>query len=291
MSKTISKEKELKIEELLNEGLNATEISRIVHVAIDTVVKRANKLGISLTYKRYKYNRLQDFPNDLKQLIIGSLLGDGCFCKVGKQVFHYSLSIAHSIEQLSYLQFKYSILNKHNLCSNFALRHYQDDRFKDKNYTECRLKTRVCPVFTEIRNMCYLDGKKQINLDFIEDIDALGLAIWYMDDGYVTNNSCILSSCSFKKEDQEKLAGFLLGKFNLHFTTGNNDNSMYLRVEDFEKFKSLIEPYILDIFQYKLIPYNKRVLGKREELLETPEVDNQQPSTPLTKCEGSTTNS
>lgn len=36
-----------------------------------------------------------------------------------------------------------------------------------------------------------------------------------------------------------------------------------------------------------------RIIGviKREELLETPEVDNQQPSAPLTKCEGSETNS
>jgi hypothetical protein len=291
MSNTISKEKELKIEELLNEGLSTIEISKQVHVAIDTVVRRAKKLGISLTYKRYKYSKLKDFPNDLKQLVIGSLLGDGCFCKAGNQVFHHSLVIVHSIEQLPYLQFKYSILNKHDLCSNYAIRHYQDDRFKNRNYTECKLRTRVCPVFTEMRNKCYLDGKKQINLDFIEDIDALGLAIWYMDDGYVTNNSCILSTCSFKKEDQEKLAGFLLGKFNLHFTTGKNDNSMYLKAEDFKKFKSLIEPYILDIFHYKLVPYNSRVLDKREELLETPEVDNQQPSTPLTKCEGSTTNS
>ena len=36
-----------------------------------------------------------------------------------------------------------------------------------------------------------------------------------------------------------------------------------------------------------------RIAGvvKRGELLENPEVDNQQPSTPLTKCEGSETNS
>lgn len=38
---------------------------------------------------------------------------------------------------------------------------------------------------------------------------------------------------------------------------------------------------------------NGRIIGvvKREELLENPEVDNQQPSQPLTKLEGSETNS
>jgi len=36
-----------------------------------------------------------------------------------------------------------------------------------------------------------------------------------------------------------------------------------------------------------------RIIGvvKQGEMLENPEVDNQQPSTPLTKCEGSETNS
>lgn len=65
---------------------------------------------------------------------------------------------------------------------------------------------------------------------------------------------------------------------------------MYLLKEDFEKFKNLISPYILECMKYKLLPYKERVLDKSDELLESCDA-NQQPSTPLTKCEGSETNS
>ena len=116
-----------------------------------------------------------------------------------------------------------------------------------------------------------------MHLDFIKDISALGLAIWYMDDGYVTKNSCIFSSCSFTIEEQQILADILLKKFELHFTVGKNDNSMYLLAQDFPKFVEIISPYVIPSMQYKLIPYSKRVLDKSDELLEGCDA-NQQPS-------------
>lgn len=36
--------------------------------------------------------------NDLKQLLIGSLLGDGSFCSSGRTTKNYYLSIAHSMK-------------------------------------------------------------------------------------------------------------------------------------------------------------------------------------------------
>ena len=111
-----------------------------------------------------------------------------------------------------------------------------------------------------------------------------------MDDGYVTKNSCIFSSCSFTLEEQQILADILLEKFDLHFNLGKHDNSMYLHAKDFPKFIKLIKPHVIPSMQYKLIPYSKRVLHKSGELLETCD-GNQQPSTPLTKCGGSETNS
>ena len=113
-----------------------------------------------------------------------------------------------------------------------------------------------------------------------------------MDDGYVTKNSCILSTCSFTLEEQSLLANILLDKFDLHFTVGKHDNSMYLQAKDFPKFVELIKDYIIPPMRYKLITYSKRrVLNKQGELLGHLNKDNQQPSQPLTKLEGSETNS
>ena len=55
--------------------------------------------------------------NDLKQLLIGSLLGDGCFCSPGGTAKNMCLSIAHSIKQKEYLQYKVDILSKYGLAS------------------------------------------------------------------------------------------------------------------------------------------------------------------------------
>lgn len=216
--------------------------------------------------------------NELKQLLIGSLLGDGSFVSSGKATVNYYLSIAHGSKQKAYLEYKLAILSKHNLASKIAERTYTDKRFKNGIYTEYRIKTRLHPIFTEIRNKYYDEaGHKRVKYEFVKDIDALGLAIWYMDDGYVTKNSCIFSSCSFTLEEQEILSQILLDKYDLHFNLGKHDNSMYLQVSDFPKFVSIIEPFVIDSMRYKLMPYSKRVLDKSDELLESCDA-NQQPS-------------
>lgn len=233
-----------------------------------------------------------EIGNDLKQLLIGSLLGDGCFCSVGKKAKNMCLSIAHSEKQKEYLRYKWKILNKYNLASSIIEYHINNNRYSHE-LVGYRLKSKLHPIFTNIRNKYYdSNGHKRVFKEFVKDIDTLGLAIWYMDDGYVTKNSYILSTCSFTLEEQSLLADILLDKFNLHFTVGKHDNSMYLQAKDFPKFVELIKKYIIPSMQYKLITYSKRrVLGKQGELLEHPLIeDNQQPSQPLTKLEGSETN-
>ena len=277
--------------DLLENEMTYGEIALKHNVCKEVVRRRARKLGILSLTQKSLFQNIKECPNDLKQLIIGSLLGDGCFGIYGNsKLTQGHLQITHCMKQLPYLQYKYQILKKYQLVNNILIHKNFDIRFKNPNYQQCSIKTRRNPVFTQVRKECYIDGKKHINFNIIEDIDDFGLAIWYMDDGYITKSSCILSTCSFTYEEQIKLQYFLLGKFNLHFTVGKNDNSMYLLKEDFEKFKNLISPYILECMKYKLLPYKERVLDKSDELLESCDA-NQQPSTPLTKCEGSETNS
>ena len=68
--------------------------------------------------------------NDLKQLLIGSLLGDGSFCSIGKHAKNMYLSIAHSMKQEEYLKFKVSILNRYGLASNILYSVTKNSRYK-----------------------------------------------------------------------------------------------------------------------------------------------------------------
>ncbi len=262
-----------KIIELFYSGRTQKSLSEEFGVCPQTIRKILSSNGIE------KSRCIQiTMDRELQQLLIGSLLGDGSFVSSGGRSVNYYLSIAHKSGQRKYLEYKLSILSKHGLASKIIERTYKDKRFKKGEYTECRIKTRLHPIFTEIRNKYYDDtGHKRVRYEFIKDIDPLGLAIWYMDDGYVTKNSCIFSSCSFTIEEQEILSKVLLEKFNLHFTVGKNDNSMYLHASDFPRFVKIIEPYVLEDLQYKLMPYSKRVLYKSDELLEGCDA-NQQPS-------------
>lgn len=199
-----------------------------------------------------------EIGNDLKQLLIGSLLGDGCYCSVGGTTKNMCLSIAHSEKQKEYLEYKHSILDRYNLASTIIGYRINNSRYS-RELTGFRFKSRLHPIFTNIRTKYYdCDGHKRVFKEFVEDIDALGIAIWYMDDGYVTKNSCVFSTCSFTVEEQQILAEILLRKFNLHFNVGVIDNSMYLQAKDFPKFVELVKPYIIPSMQYKLITYSKK---------------------------------
>lgn len=250
----LNQEQKDKIIELFYAGKTQKSLAEEFGVCSSTIKKVLSDNGIKSCR-----NVQVDMDNELLQLLIGSLLGDGSFVSPGKQAKNYYLSIAHGFKQKSYLEYKLSILSRHNLASKISESTYVDKRFKEGEYTEYRIKTRLHPIFTEIRNKYYDEtGHKRVKYEFIKDIDALGLAIWYMDDGYVTKNSCIFSSCSFTVEEQEILSKVLLDKFDLHFSIGKNDNSMYLHASDFSKFVEIVKPYIIEDMQYKLTPYSKR---------------------------------
>lgn len=269
-NKKLTNEEEKRIAELLIKGYSTKEITEKLNLCREVIRRRARLLGIKPFRGKSQFYKIKDCPNDLKQLIIGSLLGDGTFEKIQEKNGNSCLIIAHCKEQFEYLDMKYQILLKYSLINKITKTIYTDDRFKNPEYTLFKIKSRRNPIFTYIRNKCYIEGKKHLFFDIIEDIDEMGLAIWYMDDGYVTNNSCILSTCSFTKEEQLLLSYFLLGRFGLHFTVGKNDNSMYLLSSDFNKFRNIISPFILESMKYKLVPYKERVLNKQGELLEQP---------------------
>ena len=213
-----------------------------------------------------------------KAILIGLVLGDGHITPKG------DLNITHSIKQKEYLQYKVDILSKYGLASTIRYNVIRNKRYTHE-LIECRHKSRLHPIFTNIREKYYdSQGHKRVLKDFVKDIDALGLAIWYMDDGYVTKNSCILSTCSFTLDEQKLLSDILLKKFNLHFNVGKHDNSMYLQAKDFKLFVSIIKEYIIPSMQYKLVNYRERVLYKQGELLKHPTGTISSQATGVHKC-------
>ncbi len=140
-------------------------------------------------------------PGDLfEQVVLGSLLGDGSCLKHTRSKNAY-FSERHCIEQAEYLNWKRQIIGqqvKTSECKNIA-----------SGYTgnpQAGFYTQNSHIFNQ-----WL-GFKQ-NFQNLEKISPIGLAVWYMDDGYAKGFS--IASHGFTKNQNERLVEILWNKFQI----------------------------------------------------------------------------
>jgi hypothetical protein len=271
-----------KITELNAKGLTNLEISKI----LDTTPQHIQKLSNAYKIKANK-TRYIEVDSELRQFLLGSFLGDGCFTMSSKKSKNARLVVSHGEKQTDYNIWKLRFLQSKGIVARIKNYTAKDVRVKKGFYTTNILKTESNTLFNSYCSQ--YTPKKSINYDFLKDLDAFGLALWFMDDGFATKNSFQISSCSFLDEEIAILQRILKENFDIN-TNKNAVNEIYIVAESREKFLSLITPYVIPSLKYKLIPYANRVHVKQGELLEHPNKDNQQPSLGSNTFEGSTTN-
>lgn len=235
-----------KIIELNVKGKTNLEIAEELNITPKKIQSIINRLG----YKSNRYSII-DENKELRQFIIGSLLGDGSFTKDGR------FSIAHGMLQKNYCSWKHSILVKYKLAGKLTTNIIYNSRYQNGYMEEVRFKSLKHPIFEQVRNTNYINGKKTLTDKDISNIDTLALAIWYMDDGYVTNHSFQICSERFNLETVQKLTNLLLTKFNI-LTTINARGEIYILKESKEVFIDLITPYVIEELKYKLVSYKDR---------------------------------
>lgn len=118
-----------------------------------------------------------------KQVLLGGLLGDSYFNKSRKIIRYY-----HSTKQLEYLKWKqhFFINNPAQFCSKiYTGRHKWNNQEYDYCSFEISNKNQCLNDFLTYLYKFYFsnDGRKKISLKYLYELDALGLAIWWMDDG------------------------------------------------------------------------------------------------------------
>ena len=103
----------------------------------------------------------------------------------------------------------------------------------------------------------YNNKVKKIPLNIGEILTSVSLAYWIMSDGGWTGSGIRLFVNSFTKLEVELLINVLNTKFNLHCSiqTGNKSKTqflIYIPAKDIDHIKSLVLPYMLPSFYYKL---------------------------------------
>jgi hypothetical protein len=232
-----------KILELISKGYTQSEIAKEFNTSVRSITVCCNHHKIKNPNKSKKIS----FSPIEKQVVLGSLLGDGTITKDGR------LRIKHSYKQKDYLIYKKSLLS--NIEYNFRDVKSTYDKRTDKNYNHVNLDTKVYQNFKDLRHNWYPDGVKNVYIKDFKEINALGIAIWFMDDGFKSNKGIMIATDSFKKEDLVECCKILYEKFNIRFMI-NNKNRIYLKKTEYSKFYQLVKPYIHSTMLYKLITLN-----------------------------------
>ncbi len=263
-----------KKEQVLNEhrkGLTVREIQEITQLPIRTIRWAINSSGLKVN-KKDKGNLID---NKFYEFILGSVLGDGHISPDGR------LHITHSSSQLDYITYKRDFIKKYNLAGKLSYVKVIDDRYINGFVDGYRIRTLVTNKVKDLRFLYYKIKEKNIPSRpyLYKYLSPFAIAIWYMDDGNITNYNLQINTQSFTKHNCNTIMEVLHELYNIE-TTYNKAGVITIRANSIKKFQILIGDYVIDSLKYKLVPY-KRVHIKSDKLLEHPEEDNQQPTTNL----------
>jgi recombination protein RecA len=241
--------------QLYEQGLTNLEISQKTGLTKKQIISGLYKYNL----KSNRYTKVIEDEN-LKQFIIGSMLGDGTITKVSGLSKHSRFSVAHKSLHKEYIEFKFNFLAKYNLSSS-KISEYKifNERYKEGFYEEVRFKSSANPYFSVYRELFYPEDVKIIP-SLLESLNSFGLAIWFMDDGSVTNVGYNLATNGFTLEDVKYLQNIIKNNFNINTSIQKSSGryKIYIGHKETDNFKNIISPYIIPCMEYKLYPYKKR---------------------------------
>lgn len=187
-----------------------------------------------------------------KQVILGSLLGDGSctFCK--KDTGNKGLSFGHSLKQKDYALFKQSLLS--SIGGKLEKRIVKNSYGKEK----VRYTTNVHAGITAIHHLIYnSQNERTLSIEAIRQLNWLGFAIWYMDDGSRQQgnkmNSIHLHTEGYKQEEVQQVVDYY-NSIGLKCYM-QNPRKYYIinfSVESSDYIWENIRKYIIPSMQYKL---------------------------------------
>ena len=200
---------------------------------------------ISMPRKGTSKDNIPNALNDIqKQVVLGSILGDGSLQKTADR-----LSLCHGETQKDYLAWKIKLLG--NLVTG-KIKEGKSGYCDNKIYYTSTIVHPFIKMYNIEDEVSHI--KKVLN-----DLDALGLAIWFMDDGSKGSANYRLHTESFCLESQKLFVQFFCKKYNIcpKIYSYNKRNKKYYYLwfnsSDSRIFETIISPFIHPCLQYKLI--------------------------------------
>ncbi len=185
-------------------------------------------------------------------ILIGSLLGDGNLQPLSSG--RARLRWDHSVKQAEYLWWKY------NEFANFIhLPPAPLVRFNPifrNTYQYLRCQTLAADVFGDYYRLFYCNRRKVIPETIVNLLSSpLSLAVWYMDDGSLDRWGSSEIYVPFSDTEATLLLKTLKHNFGLEGKIHHHKGvHLAFSVTETQKLVTLIRPYVLPLFEYKLTP-------------------------------------
>lgn len=189
-----------------------------------------------------------------KQVILGTLLGDGSctYCQEADKTRNKGIRFTHSRKQKEYVEYKAALLkNLKGTVKDISVTN-------SFNSEKTHYQSLVNKAINDCYKLAYKNYKKYVNIEWLNQLDWLGFAIWYMDDGSLDkgpkNTSILLHTEGFSEEENQTIIEFYNSKgykCNLR-DDGRRHLFIHFSTESSELIFKQIRSYICPSMQYKL---------------------------------------
>ena len=184
--------------------------------------------------------------NEQLQVVIGSILGDA-HVELSKETMVPQYSVVHSGKQINYLKFTRDLLNPKTEIRSRSQSDSHRFRFSHVGLIN------LYPLF-------YNAKKKYVNEEILDMLDQRGLAVWYMDDGYLSAKRFVeLCTHGFSKKENQTLADYLKRKWELNAKVyyskpkKKSTGGYFIHLDRLSsmRFLTLVNNYLLPELRYK----------------------------------------
>lgn len=176
---------------------------------------------------------------DQLQIILGGLLGDASVkCPTNNL---WGVVFVQGVKQEAYLQFKYDVLQTLGTSRKTASKSGYTNALTIRRFS-LHGSPYLCTRFR-----FHDGGRKRINMDWLDAIGPLGLAVWYGDDGSIQVDasgkySITLNTQGFEETECNLLSAWLRWKWGVKVRVGKTPKGfvLYLGYEASERFMSIL---------------------------------------------------
>lgn len=184
-----------------------------------------------------------EISNRCKEIILGSLLGDGSLVR-GKRYVLPRFEMRHSIIQEEYFFWKVKELKE--ISGRSAFRIQPPDGWSKKE--KLHYHSRSLPALEKLYRLTRRNGKFCFKKDWLKLLTPISLLVWWLDDGSLIKNSRQGVFCTegFKHHQLPLLSQHLKKRWNIRTAIGRRGKYHQLKIystEELKKFLRLILPH------------------------------------------------